>query len=247
MRQELVDLRKALNGQIDCQKTLAPFGTARPVNCDGRVVLLNGANAPILSPGNKLGRWTVSARCERIDGANGISVYATLPDGRGGFEADPLNPSLRFNEANPVSKVFRPAARPCATHFMTAVPYTACPSDRPVTTGLRFETKELQCEPQIPVPQSEYLRVVTSPNEACGHTHDPAYATCPEGWIASGCGYYLSRWEPRGNDYHSNAPDLSMVDSANRCVVIAGGRPGRGVCFKAHANCINLGRIANGR
>jgi hypothetical protein len=247
LRQELKDLNQALRSRVSCSTTLAAFGTTRPTTCNGPVNLLDSAGSPLTGKKGKIGRWTVTSRCEEVKGIKGLSVYASLVDSDGKYRTDPANPKLTLDEKSPISQIYAANERLCKSFFDTSSAFTRCPPELPIAKGIRFDDETLKCEKSVSVPLSSYISQVISPTEACGSTHNPSVAICPSGWIAAGCGYVLSTWNPKGKGYHSNAPDVAMPQNFDRCVVIAGGQPGKGVCFKAYANCLSVGRIANGR
>jgi hypothetical protein len=208
-------------------------------------VILRDKNDKEVFPGGKIGQWDITARCEVRSGQNGLSIFATRKDKDGNYASDPLNPNLKHDESNPISRLFADQMRPCASFFAPLGAFQKCQNPTDYIAGVNFETNELDCRPVVSTPPETYVTTEVSPNEVCGSTHDLAEATCKPGWIAVSCGYQLSRWSPKQKD-SSNAPDMSSPTGPTKCGVIPGGRPGKGVCFKSIATCINLGRIANG-
>lgn len=105
------------------------------------------------------------------------------------------------------------------------------------------------CIPEPTPNPDDYIMVVRGSPEAgsrCAGKHTPSIAVCPNGWVATSCGYTLSSWD-NIEDYASNAPDASGPIDTSRCQTIAGGRPSPNGCFVSVATCINLSKIANGR
>lgn len=105
---------------------------------------------------------------------------------------------------------------------------------------------------KIPAPTpnpNDYIMVVTGSPQAgsrCAGKHKPSIAVCPDGWVATACGYYLSSWKDI-DKYASNAPDTNGPIDVRRCHTVAGGRPSPNACFVSTATCLNLSKIANGR
>ena len=127
LRSELQSIKQNLDMKLDCTKTLTPYG-AKAASCTNgtKVAVLDSNGATVIpSAGTKMGSWTVAARCETltVDGAAkmGLSIYATRPDGKGGFLGDPLRDSstsrVSFDETHPVSKIYNANVRPCSCLF----------------------------------------------------------------------------------------------------------------------------------
>lgn len=148
IRSELQDVKNAITSQLSCEKTLAPYGPGVPVNCSGNVVLRKKNNTPLIPASEKLGKWTVTARCESLGGSNGLSVYATMKGANGGYVKDPLNSSVIFDEKSAVSMLFKPNVRPCASFFTgdANIKYDSCPPNT-YLKGISFESQKLNCEP----------------------------------------------------------------------------------------------------
>lgn len=244
LRLDLQGVHRQISERLSCPVTMASFGSARPIPCNGDVVLRDSNNNPLFRNG-RIGAWTISARCEVRSGQNGLSIFATMKDRQGRFMKDPLNPSLILNQDSPISRLFSDGMRPCQGYFDALPAFRTCPNPTDYIAGVNFETQQLDCRPTSVADPSAYISQVSSPAWSCGGANVPVYATCPSNWIAASCGYRLVQWNPQHRD-QSNAPDLSMASSTNTCTVVAGGRPGHGVCFKSIATCINLLRVANG-
>lgn len=123
--------------------------------------------------------------------------------------------------------------------------WSGCPSGEQVIARVGSGNLPV-CGPTPPPPSNlgDFQTIVTSPNWACGGTHTAVYATCPEGWVAASCGYQLVQWNPpRSSNNPSNAPDSSLPGGASQCYVVAGGKPGPGVCFVSVATCLNISKI----
>lgn len=98
-------------------------------------------------------------------------------------------------------------------------------------------------------PVTDYIEHVVGSDETgdtCKGRFYQATASCPSGWIAVSCGYYLSVWN-QIDTYASNAPDSSSSINTTSCGVTAGGRPAPNACFRSVATCLNLAKFANGK
>ncbi|MEI8026777.1 MAG: prepilin-type N-terminal cleavage/methylation domain-containing protein [Pseudomonadota bacterium] len=118
MRSELQDIKQTLNSRLSCLMTLDSFGPSRPVKCSGPVTLRDKNSTILVPPNGKLGGWTISARCEKINGNNGLSIYATRKKADGQFAKDPLNPNIILDETNPLSLLYKADVRPCSDFFV---------------------------------------------------------------------------------------------------------------------------------
>lgn len=132
LRSEIQDIKQSLNVRLSCSKTMEAFGPALPVRCSGPVTLRDRNSTPILPASGKLGSWTITARCEDLEGNKGLSIYATKKNPDGSFSKDPLNSSMVLDETSPISLLYKPDVRPCGDYFipgdMAVTPVSACPS-----------------------------------------------------------------------------------------------------------------------
>lgn len=118
MRSELQDIKQTLNSRLSCLKTMDTFGPSRPVKCSGPVTLRDKNSTILVPPNGKMGGWNISARCEKIDGNNGLSIYATRKKADGQFAKDPLNPNMILDETSPLSLLYKADVRPCSDFFV---------------------------------------------------------------------------------------------------------------------------------
>ncbi len=120
MRGDLQDIKQTISNRLSCKNSLATFGPP-PITCNTAVTLKDKENSNLVPVSGKLGEWNITARCEVLDGQNGLSIYATKKRADGSFDIDPLNKSVVFNETSPVSQLFKPSVRPCQSFFTTSV------------------------------------------------------------------------------------------------------------------------------
>ena len=125
IRSDLADVKNTITSLISCQETFsAPSfaSSVRPITCPtGTVVTLKGKSGQPLAPSDKIGEWTITAKCEEAGSPlkNGLSVYATKPLPSGGFMKDPLR-NIDFDTSHPISALFSPDVRPCSGYFSSA-------------------------------------------------------------------------------------------------------------------------------
>lgn len=142
IRLDLQDVRRQLGARLSCDKTLAAFGAVRPITCTGPVKLLTSDGSPLVPADGKVAGWSVEGRCETIAGKNGLSIIATKKNAQGGYENDPLNQSLVFDDKSPLSRLYAPEVRPCSEYFSsTGIPAFGgeCP-DNKVQVGMNPDT-----------------------------------------------------------------------------------------------------------
>ena len=259
-KQDLASLKMVVREQINCAKTLGlpdNYDFSVPAPCAGPYLLRKN--------GNVLLGTSISGDSERTL-IGDYKVRATC-------RSNQLDVMVQSTRIDPLTKVILPPRNlfsgsggiGLCSHYFTGV---ACPTGQVLTgtsNGLPVCTVSQACNPPyyqvgisnnlpvcIPEPTpnpDDYIMVVRGSPESgsrCAGRHTPSIAVCPNGWVATSCGYVLSSWEGI-EDYASNAPDASGPIDTFRCQVIAGGRPSPNGCFYSLATCINLSKIANGR
>jgi microcystin-dependent protein len=130
IRLDIQDIRRKITSTLDCKKTFQTYGASRPIACTGAVVLKNNGpstNNAIVPSEGKLAGWNIEARCEVLEGQNGLSIYATKRKPGGGYLNDPVL-NYPLDETSPISLIFSPGVRPCASYF-------GGPDDSPVPLG----------------------------------------------------------------------------------------------------------------
>ena len=145
LRADLQDIKRTIADRLSCSDTLG----AAPTSCSASTVFtLKDKSGHEINPGNKIGSWTIKAKCEDIGGTKGLSVYATKRVGgltSGPFVIDPIR-NLPFDESHPKSRLFDPSSRPCAVWFGGAAAAGTCPANSYVKS-VNFDNKSMVCEP----------------------------------------------------------------------------------------------------
>jgi len=125
IRSDLADVKNTITSLLSCQETFSASSfasSARPITCpSGTIVILKGKSGLPLAPNNKIGEWTITAKCEEAGSplSNGLSVYATKPRDGGGYMKDPLR-NIDFDTNHPISTLFNPDVRPCKGYFSSS-------------------------------------------------------------------------------------------------------------------------------
>lgn len=117
IRSDLADVKRTIVNTLNCAKTFADFGTARPISCTGKVDLKD-KNGNVFTNSGKIGAWTIEALCESkgIPAVNGLSIYATQTRADGSYKSDPLR-NIPLNKSFSNSALFNPEVRLCADYF----------------------------------------------------------------------------------------------------------------------------------
>ena len=149
LRADLQDIKRTIADRLSCSDTLG----AAPTSCSASTVFtLKDKSGHEINPGNKIGSWTIKAKCEDIGGTKGLSVYATKRVGggtTGPFVIDPIR-NLPFDESHPKSSLFDPSSRPCAVWFGGAAAAGTC-GPKQFVKSVNFDNKSMTCE-NLPAP-----------------------------------------------------------------------------------------------
>ncbi len=214
IRQELLDIKQTISGRLNCPKTL---GTSIPSSCSTTVALLDKNGANIVPSNGKLGSWTITSRCEVLDGKNGLSIYATKPKASGGYATDPLNANTVLDESSPLSLLYKANIRPCAGYFQPDAAST-CPQGTGMT-GLDSSGNAIcqQTSVAYSLNESQINNVIdmTTPGSAhCSTQSSLTYIYC-----MSGCSRYCRGEAGSGKTFKGGIVDEMDGSSQKvRCV-----------------------------
>jgi len=112
IRQDIMDIKRAISTYLSCEKTFESFGPARPISCAVPVTLKDKNGNP-LTINDKIDSWTIEATCESLGspGVNGLSIYAKKEG-----KMDPLR-NIPLDRQHPAAMLFSPELRLCKELF----------------------------------------------------------------------------------------------------------------------------------